>query len=154
MDFSIDLKHSLHQQCIEMVNQKVEVLRNAISDAREALTSESKSSAGDKHETGRAMLQLETEKNGQQLIQNIKLQEALNRISSKNPNTETIQAGTLVKTNMGIFYISVGIGKIQWDGQNYQAISPVAPIAQLLIGKRKGESIELNGNKIDVLDLI
>ena len=44
----------------------MDTVEQIISSNQKALQSETKSSAGDKHETGRAMLQLEIEKASQQ----------------------------------------------------------------------------------------
>ena len=61
------LKEVLFQQCEDFVNTRLQTIQTIISSHQEALRSETKSSAEDKHETGRAMLQLEMEKAGQQL---------------------------------------------------------------------------------------
>ena len=63
----LTLKESLFQQCEDFVNTRLQTIQIIISSHQKALSSETKSSAGDKHETGRAMLQLEMEKAGQQL---------------------------------------------------------------------------------------
>ena len=56
------LKEDLLKQCVLFVNDKLEIIETIMSENRKALEQESKSSAGDKHETGRAMLHLEMEK--------------------------------------------------------------------------------------------
>ena len=63
----MNIKQQLYKHCQEFVNQKLDTIQKTILSNKEALNSETKSSAGDKHETGRAMLQLEMEKAGQQL---------------------------------------------------------------------------------------
>ncbi len=153
MKFSTGLKLQIHELCIESVQQKLDLIQKAISDAREALTVESKSSAGDKHETARAMLQLETEKCAEQLAQALRLQDVLNRIHLDEKSADNIHIGTLVHTSVGIFYISVGIGKLEYDGKEYMAISPASPIAHVMIGKKKGDSLEFNGRKIDIINV-
>ncbi len=153
MKFSPALKHKIHALCNESVQNKLNLIRQAISDAREALTVESKSSAGDKHETARAMLQLETEKRSEQLVQALNLQEMLYRIHLDEKSADNVHIGTLVHTSMGIFYISVGIGKLNYEDKEYMAISAASPIASAMIGKQKGDSIEFNGKKIDIINV-
>ena len=63
----MEIKESLLHFCQDYVRQKQEVLKKRGASLQESLNSETKSSAGDKHETGRAMVQLEQEKLGQQL---------------------------------------------------------------------------------------
>ena len=81
----LTLKETLFQQCEDFVNTRLQTIQTTISSHQKALSSETKSSAGDKNETGRAMLQLEMEKAGQQLAA---VQQILVKInSSKITNT-------------------------------------------------------------------
>ena len=57
----------LYNHCIKQLTQSLEGLEIRKAEILLALESESKSSAGDKHETGRAMIQLEREKLGEQI---------------------------------------------------------------------------------------
>lgn len=57
-----NIKLKLHQQAIEMANKRVDELKVALVDVQDAANNETKSTAGDKHETAKAMAQLETEK--------------------------------------------------------------------------------------------
>ncbi len=121
-----------------------------MAELKDALGSESKSTAGDKHETGRAMIQLEQERAGHQLRQAEELLLALQAINTMLPPTETIQLGSLAITDKGSFYISVGLGKITLDGKLYYAVSPTAPIAVALLGKRVGDGPVFNGQQMVV----
>ena len=56
------LKQNIYSQCLLILNQKIEELNSALATATESANNETKSSAGDKHETARAMMQLEQEK--------------------------------------------------------------------------------------------
>ena len=61
------LKETLLSKCHEFIDERHQRIQRTIDEIKVSLQSETKSSAGDKHETGRAMLQLEREKAGQQL---------------------------------------------------------------------------------------
>ena len=56
-----------HKECSAALEKKIEILEQQKKSLQKDLTSEIKSSAGDKHETGRAMIQLELEKLGNQI---------------------------------------------------------------------------------------
>ena len=118
--------------------------RGDLLSLREALGSETKSSAGDKHETGRAMAQLETENNSKHLIQAQKLKIALGQI---NPGVSSNQAepGALVVTDNGNFFIAISAGKIDVQGNTIHLISLASPLGQILSGKRANESFRING---------
>lgn len=104
---------------------------------------ETKSSAGDKYETGRAMAQLEIENNSAQLAEALKLKKVLEQI---NPDLETkrVQLGSLVLTSLGNYYIAISAGKLLVDGTEYYAISSASPIGVKLMKLRAGESFTFN----------
>jgi len=62
-------KIALYDLCADFIETKRQTIQHTIVEIQHSLTSETKSSAGDKHETGRAMLQLEREKIGNQLAE-------------------------------------------------------------------------------------
>ncbi len=141
-------KQELLEQCKNYVDQRLQRIQKTISDIQESLTSETKSSAGDKHETGRAMLQLEREKAGQQLSEVQKLQEILAKITiapSKN-----IRLGSLVSTSQGSYFLSISVGKVTIENTSYFAIATNSPIGTLLLGKTVGDTFNFNGNEISI----
>ena len=64
------------------LNEKGKRIQLAFDDLNSAITDDSKSTAGDKHETGRAMVHLEQEKLSKQLIQNKYLQQHIHCINN------------------------------------------------------------------------
>jgi len=114
-----------------------------------SLASETKSSAGDKHETGRAMLHLEREKAGQQLaeIQNVKAQ--LSKIDIEK-SSDIINLGSVVYTTKANFFIAISAGELIVNNETFYAISPNTPMGQLLIGKSEGAQISFREQKFVV----
>ncbi|WP_025743668.1 GreA/GreB family elongation factor [Aquimarina pacifica] len=141
-------KEDLLQQCQNYVDQRRNRVQDIILDIQESLTSETKSSAGDKHETGRAMLQLEREKAGKQLAEVQKLQEIIDRIVI-TPSTQ-ICLGSLITTSQANYFLSISVGKIISKNTPYYAIAANSPIGKLLIGKTIGDTINFNGNTITI----
>lgn len=140
------IKKELYQRCLTIAEERVVSLQNILKETQQAANNETKSSAGDKHETGRAMAQLETEKLTAQLSEALKLKQNLAQL---NPNlvSETIALGSVVYTNKGIFYIAASIGKIELDNESFFAISPASPIGKLLLTKKEKETFSFNGNE-------
>ena len=138
------MKKLLYQHCLSLVENKIDRLKTAIGDLSEAAKNESKSSAGDKYETGLEMLQQEREKYKVQLRAVLLQQKTLANINptvSKN----TVELGSFVKTNHGTFFMSIGVGKVVLDDQNYFVISLSSPIGQILKDKKAGEKAVFNG---------
>ncbi len=138
------IKEKLLQACRNFAEEKLQTIQNTLSELSDSVGSDSKSTAGDKHETGRAMLHLEQEKAGEQLQQAQDTLRAIHKISIQKASTKIV-AGSLVITNRGNFFIAISAGKITIDKVDYYAVSPKAPIAQKLIGLSKNEKVKFNG---------
>ncbi len=113
----------------------------------ESRNNETKSTAGDKYETGRAMMQIEIDNCAAQLLKAEAAQNKLNYIGLKTAATQ-VQEGSLVETNRGIYFVAIGLGKVKIQGQTHFCISKNAPIAKALLAKKIGESTTFNGNEI------
>ncbi len=138
------LKHKLHSACLEFAQQGVDALNTAQKELSDDAGSEMKSSAGDKHETGRAMLQLEQEKNAEQLLKASALLKIMERIDPAL-RADKVALGAMVATSRGNFYIAISAGRLNIDGKDYYAISPQAPIAAKLMGAQVNHKILFNG---------
>ena len=103
-------KKALWQHCWAQGEERAQRLQKQMDALQEALTSETKSSAGDKHETGRAMVQLEQEKLSQQLLELEKAKQTLQRINI-GTNTTKIGMGSLVKTSAAHYFIAIYTGR-------------------------------------------
>ncbi len=135
-----------------MVDIKYETVTKIIVSNKKALESETKSSAGDKHETGRAMLQLEMEKASQQFASISSMREVLRKMDVSKKN-EIGKLGSLIFTNSGIYFLAISIGQININGSDIFVISPSSPIGNLLLGKIKGDIFRFNDKDIKVLEV-
>lgn len=148
----MSLKDNLQAACQAYVQQRIDAAQQAMQAAQESANNETKSSAGDKYETGRAMAQEERNRNAVQLQEALKLQAELARIDPEKP-CDTVRPGALVHTSLGQFYLSISAGKLVVDGREYFAISSAAPIAAALNGKQAGEAAVFNGKKIQITEV-
>ncbi|QRM88646.1 3-oxoacyl-ACP synthase [Lacinutrix sp. WUR7] len=140
MSSTLHLKKNLYDTCFQFIENRLLTVQKTINEIQESLTSETKSSAGDKHETGRAMLQLEREKAGNQLSEIVKVKEALSKISVEK-TSPTIGLGSVVYTTKANYYIAISAGELTVDKENFYAISPNTPIGKLLFGKGVGDAV-------------
>ena len=129
--------------------KKLQTIQKTIEEIQKSLQSETKSSAGDKHETGRAMLQLEREKVGQQLSEINKTKMTLSKVNP-DKRQDIVALGSLVYTNKLNYYLAISAGKIQINNEFFYAISANTPIGKLLIGKATGDDVTFNGNSIEI----
>ncbi|RNC88108.1 MAG: 3-oxoacyl-ACP synthase [Winogradskyella sp.] len=145
----MELKNQLYNQCQDILNQRLKVIQKTIANVQNALQSETKSTAGDKHETGRAMLQLEREKAGQQLAELQKQIELLQRINPKTTN-DVVALGSVVKTTNGNYFIAISAGEIKFKDESFYAISLATPIGKLLISKKVNDTISFRGQTFKI----
>jgi hypothetical protein len=153
MEVLLRIKEQLYLKCAEYVSQRMQIVQVAIDAAGESGNDETKSSAGDKHETGRAMMQLEQEKNGKQLQEVNELQKLFKKIDPTQKINKA-ELGALVITDKQNFYISISAGKMIVDTTMYLALSPQAPLAKKLMGLSEGDKMEFNGNYYTVNKVI
>ncbi len=146
------MKELIYKHCITHVEERLQRIQHTIARLQESLTSETKSTAGDKHETGRAMVQLEREKAGIQLAEIQKLQQLLAKISL-NANTAVVHLGSLVRTTRAVYFIAISIGEVKIADEVVFAIAPNTPIGKLLLGKKRGESITFNDSTQRILEI-
>lgn len=149
----LDFKVSLHQVCFERIDQSIAQASRAMEEAQNAANQETKSSVGDKYETGRAMMQLEKEKYAQQLAQAQNLRQQLEQLDNPQSTSLHIQRGTLLRSNEGWYYLSVSLGKIILDGKTVFVLSAASPLGQVLLGKKIGDKILFQGRSIHILEL-
>ncbi len=143
----LEIKEKLYSSCSLFTNEKLTTIMNTLDSNKKALFSETKSSAGDKHETGRAMLQLEMEKASQQLVSINQMKEVLQKVII-NKSSDVINLGSLIVTDKANYFLAISIGKITINSIDYYAVSTNSPIGKQLLGKHIGEIIQFNNAKI------
>lgn len=147
------IKQQLHNKCLAYVHERIATAQEAIQIAQQSANEETKSSAGDKYETGRAMAQLEIEKNTVQLGEAKKLKQILDQISIERESS-VISLGSIVFTNQGNFFIAISAGQFVIDSKTYFAISPNSPIGQKVIGLRAHDSFLFNDKEYKVSKIL
>ena len=141
-----ELKASLYQLCLKFINERIQTAETALQQARGASNDDTKSSAGDKYETSREMVQQDIDRNKRLLMDAEENQKVLNSIKDVQ-YSQSARNGSLVLTDQGSFYLSVSAGQLHLNDKTFFAISPVSPIGKLLLGKQKGDKFDFNGKK-------
>jgi len=147
------IKQSIIKICEEKVQQMIATASQSLQSAKLAAQAETKSSMGDKFETTRAMMQAEVDKAKHQLAVANSLKATLNECK-KEPFSEVVKLGSVIITNDYLFYISIGIGKLNIEDKECFVISPASPIGQQLIGKKKHDHILFKRQEVEILEII
>ena len=140
------LKEQLYILCVEYLKGREAEIRKAIAEAQEAANEDTKSSAGDKFETGREVMQQEIELNLVRLSELNKLKTTLEYIIPAQKGT-IVMPGSVVYTSNGNYYIAISAGQLKADGTTFYAISAASPIGSKMAGQKAGYEFTLNGKK-------
>jgi hypothetical protein len=139
------LKQKIYNHYQAVINDKIRVLQKTLDDLKESGKNETKSTAGDKHETALAMLQIEQANTRQQLKEMIAQKDTLQKI---NPTiiASIVLQGSLIKTNKGYLFMSVALGKAVVDGVAVIALSAQSPLGAKLMGLTVAGVATVNNN--------
>ncbi len=144
-------KRELRELCKEALDKKINESQDMLASIDESAHDDTKSSAGDKFETSREMLKQEAEKISSQLGVLLHQRQVLSVLDTKI--SDVVVHGSLVKTDKGIFYLSISLGKVLYQHDTIYAISDESPMALALVGRRVGDKVIVNSRTITILDV-
>lgn len=146
------IKHQLHQACLADVERRIATVRNILAGIDAAREGETKSSVGDKYETGRAMLQREEAQANHQLLQALETQRELADMAPGRDDGR-VKKGSLVVTTRATYYLAVGLGKVSLEDEVYYCVSPQSPVGRAMVNRTVGETITFNGSSQRILGI-
>jgi len=146
-------KQKIYNQFRQMLETKISGLQQQLNDLKESTANETKSTAGDKYETARAMLQIEQDNTRRQLQEALEQQSIFTAIDISISSNEIIR-GSLVKTNKGYFLISVALGKISVEGITIIALSPQSPLGKQLMALRVNDAATINNISYSIEEIL
>lgn len=135
-----------------MLQQNLAEAQIALSTTQASLGNETKSTAGDKYETGRAMVQIELQKMADQRDKIDQQLQTLGRVDAHHIS-HTVEFGSLVETGAEWYFVAIGLGKIPFEAHLCYAISLDSPIGKALKGKKAGEKLQFQGREIEILKI-
>ncbi len=150
---SIEIKKELLEQIFKQIDDKISILQSEFKVYKDSAANETKSTAGDKHDTSKSMMQLEQEKMGAQLSDILNQKNVLLNISI-NKEQKSIGLGSLVYTSNGVFFLSIFSKPINLNGTNYFPVSIQSPIGKELMKSKKGSSILINTKEYTILSIV
>lgn len=145
-----NLKERLVAKCIEEQKKVAANLKKEIDDAQQQ--SNDYGQPRDRYDAYKTKLMRQIELFSKQLAQANLVLTTLQRIPTEKQN-ETVEFGAIVTTNKQKLFVSVGMGKIELDGETYFAISPNVPIYNALKGKSAGDSVKFNNMDFNIVSI-
>lgn len=148
----MQLKEKVYHHYQQLLDDKITSLQKVLDDLKESGANETKSTAGDKHETALAMLQIEQANKRAQLQELLAQKAVLNKI---DPTLTAVQivTGSLVKTNKDYFFISIALGKAFIEDIPVIALSSQSPLGKKLMGLKKGDTVAFNQTQYGIEEI-
>lgn len=146
-------KDALLSACQQYVQDRIANAEQAIASATDAAIDDTKSSAGDKFETTREMMQQEISRHQQLLAGARQMEQVLASIDIDN-HTGPAKLGSMVETNKGVFFLAISAGQQLVQGKTYFFISAVSPVGQLMLGKTVGQQFMFNNVEYHITDVM
>lgn len=140
----MNFKQKVYHHYLSALNDKIIALQSTLHELSESAKNETKSTAGDKHETALAMLQIEQENTRQKYKEATEQKAQLDKINIEL-NSSIIIKGSLIETDKGYFFLSVALGKSMIDNIPVIAISQQSPLGAKLVGLKAKDAAEING---------
>ena len=124
-----------------------------LSSLHDALSAEAKSTAGDKHETGRAMIHQEMRQVNETLQRSQSALDELTRLRQVSIAPVRVAAGVLVETTGPWVLVGLPFGKLSLDGGLVLGVSVEAPLAQSWHGAQVGDEVRLGPSTLQIVAL-
>jgi transcription elongation GreA/GreB family factor len=139
-----ELKAGLLAYCQNFVEQKYQTLLSEYRIYQDSAANETKSTAGDKHDTSKSMMQLEQEKLGQQMKQLIQQKKILENLDIRRV-TDKVEFGCVVETDNGNFFMSISAREIEIGNKIYIPVSMQSPLAMAMLNHCADDQVVFNG---------
>lgn len=153
MKITLNTKIKLINLLNLQIDNKLSTLRTEITDLRDSMKNDTKSSAGDKFETGREMMQIELNKKQSQINKLLLLVKDIGQIDTSK-KSESIEFGSLIRTNKGNYFFSVAMGKVSLENEEYYALSMASPIGSVLKGKKVNNELIFKKQSFKILEIV
>ena len=146
------LKQKVYDHFLQALQEKIRRLQTALAELKESSSNETKSTAGDKHETALAMLQIEQANINSQLHDLLEKRSVMEKINPAIVSI-TVVNGSLVNTSRGYLFISIASGKAVIDGVNVTSLSSRSPLGAKIMGLSRGDRVEIQNTAYIILSI-
>jgi len=147
------IKAGLLDALIQLMDDRMEEIEHSLQAAKESRDNDTKSSAGDKYETGREMIQQEMDKQAAQLAKTGAMKNDLLKINPEK-KYELAEFGSLLITNAGNYFLSIAYGKLAFMGDEYICLSLASPLGKSFFGKKAGDELIFGGKKMILVEIL
>lgn len=147
---SVPDRKALLELCRQALEARKREYAGELLSLDEAAAAETKSSAGDKYETGREMIAQSRNLISHNLSETVAHLETLDRMAAA-PLRDRIGFGSLAETSLGWYLVGVSLGEVEIGGVLVRTVSLASPLGTTLRGKSPGDSLPWRGSSLEIL---
>lgn len=144
------VKKKIYDECIKAQIEKIKHLETAMEDAQKSAHDYGQQS--DVFDSHKMQLIGKRDMYAQQLKTEMDQLETLHKIDL-TINHKVVEFGSVIITDMQKVFISVGLGKISIDNDQFYAISLKVPFFIAMKGLKKGDVFNFRGREIKILEI-
>lgn len=148
-----EFKSAVYQTAISQLKQKAALLAEERKNIIESILEEEKNSAGDKYETSRETMTQDLNSLEKQIKQSSLDLDELYRLQTIKDTPPTVQEGALVQLGAEWFLLAVSVGQVKVGDKSVFLLSKNSPLGELLVGKKKGETIQFRGKPQSIIEI-
>ena len=145
-----DLKKRLVEVCVARQQKTAAELQHEVDETLRL--SNEYGAPKDRYDPYRTKLMNQNNLFAQQLKQANTLLLTLQKIPVDR-EINAVEFGAVVVTDKQKLFVSVGMGKVELDGEVYYAISPRVPIFEAMRGKKAGDTFTFNGRTFTIKEV-
>lgn len=146
----IQLKTALLQHCFSIKNAQIQELTSSLASIKDAVESNDKSSAGDKHETSRE------NSNQTLLIYGAQRKKAMDdllllQLIKSDVVYDSVQTGAVVVLNELVLYVAELSDRLNMSDTVINIVSSNGPLIREIWGKEAGHSFNFNKRNYQIV---
>lgn len=147
---NLAIKQGLLDKCKEVQLKVIENLRSEMADAQKSANEYGP--PRDRYDAYRMQMLRKKDMFAQMLVKAMNEYKALEQLNAKK-TSQKAEFGSVVITADQKIFISTAIGKIEYADQSWFAVSLMVPLAQAIIGRKKGEEFTFRGKTSMIIEL-
>jgi transcription elongation GreA/GreB family factor len=144
------LKKELWKACVARQKEHMAQLKHEINEAQRLANEYG--APKDRYDPYRTKLMRQRDLFAKQLDKASQLLTALQKVPIEK-EMDRVGFGALVITDKQKLFVSAAIGKVDFRGESFFAISTLVPVYKAMEGKKAGEQFQVNGNRFTIKEI-
>jgi hypothetical protein len=143
-------KNKLIEQCLLILKERADNAKKAMDELQQS--DNEYGLPKDRYDSFRAQVLRKRDLFAEQYQKTMDEIDLIKKIDPEK-KSEKVEFGSILITNKQKLFVSISLGKIVLENEEYYAISTQVPIYNAIKGKKAGEKFEFNGNKFEIIKL-